>query len=517
MMTVNYRTILTFSVLTAGFLCRAQQAVTSIVTNSISASPLTYANVKGAGLRSSNGALSSSWDSTGTNFTVNFNQTTANITSVTQFMVSGHPRPIITWPLTSLVKVRRLANSYVNDTRDYFNYWALNATITPANNTTTGTFNLVAPEVGTAEAAFLTNNINSGYDNIFQNSINSLHANNIERVDFILPNSLKPTAQLDLDGAGALILDRGTGDPFKIAVILSLDGNNDPLTYGPLITVSASQFGGDLKAAPSSYTIMTHDPKYGAISRPSVQQSQNMRGVFISMSDMGVALNQRFYGYSLFGSDVTAAVPDWTTYPNNSDAGSQLDPANVLSLFKDANSPLPVPVRFDLDKLNNKPRLQYTFFNTDPANEVTIERSSDGIHYSAIGTSVIQMEGSYSYTDDEVLKGLIYYRLKFHQPNGSEGYSDVHIIRINEPGDIQVSPIPARDFINLSFPPSWRGNEVELILINTTGSAIKMKTVIVNGHISYSLSMINSGCYFLRVINRTNKQEIIKQVIKTSF
>jgi hypothetical protein len=126
------------------------------------------------------------------------------------------------------------------------------------------------------------------------------------------------------------------------------------------------------------------------------------------------------------------------------------------------------------------------------------------------------MEGTYSYIDDEVLKGLIYYRLKFHQPNGSGGYSEVHMVSINEPEDILVSPVPAADMVSLSFPPSWKGNEVDVILINTTGSPIKMKTVIANGPISYSLSRINAGCYFLRFINRATKQEIIKQVIKTS-
>src|SRR2546423_2696683 len=227
--------------------CLSQQQVTSMATSNSTAPATSYSGVKGAGLKNSGNGLASNWDSTGTSFTINYSTTASNITKVTQFMVSGHASPFLPISFSNaIIKVRRLANSYVTDTRNYFNFWANYSSTIPVKGATTGIFNIIPPEVTDVETSFLTNNINSGIDNIFQNNVNHLHANNIERVDFILLNGLTTFAQASLDGTGVLTIDRGTGDPFNIAVILSVDANNNPLTYGPLISVSASQFGGSL-------------------------------------------------------------------------------------------------------------------------------------------------------------------------------------------------------------------------------------------------------------------------------
>src|SRR5947209_20092156 len=87
----------------------AQQQVTSFVTSNSSGAFSSYSLVKGAGLRSGGGGLASSWDSTGTSFTVNYGGGAASVTTVTQFTVSGNASPFIPIYSTSAqLKVRPL-------------------------------------------------------------------------------------------------------------------------------------------------------------------------------------------------------------------------------------------------------------------------------------------------------------------------------------------------------------------------------------------------------------------------
>jgi hypothetical protein len=507
------RPIIFLTVIFACVCCSAQQQILSIVTSNSSATPVSYTGIKGAGLRNASNALSSNWDSTGTNFTINYCATAVNITSVTQFTVNGHPRPFITWPINATVKLRRLGNAYVNDTRNYYNFWSVASSL-PATGATSGTFNLLAPEITSPEAAFISNNINSGYDNIFQNTISSLHANNIERVDYILPGGLKPKVQLDVDGAGPVVFDRGAGDPFKIALILSLDNNGDPLTFGPLVSVNASQFGPDLKASPSNYCIVTHDPDFGSASRPSTTQTQNMRGVFMSLGDLGLAVNQYFYGYALFGTDVATAVTDWTTYPNNTNSGSQLDPVNVISIFKDVNSLLPVPLSFDLIKYNDKPVLQFTLYN-DPVNEtVAVERSLNGRDFEEIGQLSVMHTGQFRFTDAAPVAGTVYYRLRVIEINGTTGYSETLFLRLNERDQIQLSPNPVRDELNIRFPAGWQQKDITAVLFNATGARIQERRfTAITSVKKIQLGKIKTGTYFLQLRNEFTGQVQVKQIM----
>jgi hypothetical protein len=490
----------------------AQQKVTAIVTTNKAAAPVSYTGVKGAGLVGANGNLASNWDSTGTNFTVNFSQTTANITSITQFNVYNHPRAFITWPLNATVKLRRLANAYVNNTGNYYNFWSVSAS-GPSNNATTGTFNLLAPEVTAPESAFLSNNINSGYDNIFQNTIASLHANNIERVDYILPNGLVPRVQLDLDGAGAVIFDRGGGDPFNIALILSIDANGDPFTYGPMVQVQANQFGGNLKAGNSPYVILTHDPKFGVRSRPSTQQNQNMAGVFISLTDMGLSLNTRFYGYSIFPPDVTIPTANWNTYPTNSNNNSQLDPVNVISLFKDVNSLLPVPINFQLREVDHKAELKFTLYNEAANEKVAVERSGNGYDFEIIGEIKVSRAGNYSFTDQRSLSGITYYRIRLVEKSGNQGYSDIKLLRVSGAENFMVGPNPASDQLHLSLPPSWNGKEVQAELTTSNGTRCYQRRW-TSGASDEALPVqsLSAGIYYLRLTNLASGESVVKPI-----
>ena len=509
-MKINYIILLAF--LFAGISASSQRAITSITTTSSTDAPVTYNNIKGAGLMQGYGFMRSSWDSTSTNFTVNYNTGTNNVTSVTQLSVNGLPSVFISWPLNAFIRIRRNANAYVDDTRAYYNFWAKYSS-EPTGGDVSGTFNFNAPEVVAPENSLLSNNVNSGYDNIFQNSINNLHAGNIERVDFILPVGLKPVLY-DIANAGTVVFDRGVGDPFKVAAILSLDNNKDPLVYGPLVSVTAAQFGPNLDASSISYCIITHDPKYGNQSRPSAPDVQNLRGVFMTLGDLGIAANQRFYGFSIFGPDVATADPDWNNYPTNTDGGSMLDPVNVMTLFKETNSLLPIGLSFTLTKQNNKAFIKFPVYDIVNNQNVAIERSANGRDYEEIGREPISHMGDYYYTDEQPLPGTSFYRLKLVEKTGGGGYSEIKTIRMDSENSLQVSPNPAKDLITISVPSSWQLKQITASLFDAAGALVQQKEFYGN---QYRTKIFPQQSQYrnvlLNVTNIFNQESVVKQVI----
>ena len=454
------------------FYIQAQQPITSILTDNITNSQVSYSNVKGAGLRNTSGTLISSWDSTGS-YTVNFNApATANILRLKQFSVASFTSSVITMPTDATVKLRRLSNPDVGDARNYYNFWAQYSS-TPIPGALTGTFNFTAPEVLNPEDAFVLNNLITGYDNIFQNTIANPHFGNIERVDFIIFEGLQCTSDTDRLQSGIAVIDRGTGDPFKIAAITALDASNNPSCFGNLVSVTAANFGGNLLGASFNYGILINDVKYYSQSRPSTRSSQNIRGVYISLADLGMAVGQRFYGYALFGSDVTTANPDWTTYPNNTTSGTQLDPVNIMGLYKTPGSVLPLPIRFNASRTNKAARLDFTLYNEFNGDHLMIQHSVDKIQFRDLEKLYVQAAGNYTFTDQAPAAGINYYRLKMVDKSGMSSTSNIHMLRFEDNSGITIFPNPAVEQLNINFPVSWIREPVTAEIFSTTGQLIK--------------------------------------------
>jgi hypothetical protein len=495
-------------VLLLSCLSKAQSPITSIVTSSSTATVVSYSNYKGAGLRDASNALISNWDSLSSSYTVNFNApSAANILSLTQFSVPGIGTTILKMPVSAIVKLRRLANSDVGDARVYYNFWAAYSSM-PNPGDLNGTFNFTASEVLAPEDAFLTNNLLSGYDNIFQNTIASPHFGNIERVDFLIPAGLKPYSDSDRIQSGTVVIDRGIGDPFKIAVITAVNGSNDPIAYGPMISVTAANFGDTLLSSRINYGILINDVKYNAQSRPSTRQSQNLKGVFISLKDLGVAINQTFYGYSLFGNDVASANPDWTTYPNNSNAASQLDPVNVMGLFKTTHSVLSVPLRFTAVKKDDAASLRFTIYNKASSDHVVIERSTDGKNFEQIGSVATDASGEYIFPDPSPSNGNNFYRLQLADRDGSKGYSEIRMLQFEKSRQVHIFPNPATDVAHIQFPENWTQKNIMVQLYNYAGEMVQENSFVHTSSVqTISVKNLARGIYQMRLIN--SKEDLI--------
>jgi hypothetical protein len=193
----------------------------------------------------------------------------------------------------------------------------------------------LAPERQVPERSlYQANLLNIGYDNVLLNS--GTNASNIERIDAIYGSGM-----LTSTPANAIIpvMDRGANGEFKIAMITSLDANGEPNGYGDLVTVNQGDFGPGVVTF--SLSILFLQQSLGEDPIPTGSSTQNLGGVGISFTDLGISPNQIVYGYSLFGLDVDDNIHDLTdisTFPSNSNnSGLDMAAGAVSAASSDGN------------------------------------------------------------------------------------------------------------------------------------------------------------------------------------
>jgi Secretion system C-terminal sorting domain/Galactose oxidase, central domain len=152
----------------------------------------------------------------------------------------------------------------------------------------------------------------------------------------------------------------------------------------------------------------------------------------------------------------------------------------------------------------------------------TIERSSEGIHFTAIGnvnSSGISTRNSYRF-DDYNIHGLssdkIFYRLKMTDKDGKYKYSRVILFHLDQTtGSLGLFPNPSTHSISLSFENNKKGN-VQVNVTDSRGAIIQSLTEnIAAGKTSLimDISTLSSGTYFISVIHEDGilQQKFVKQ------
>lgn len=481
---------------------QAQSPITSIGISNSNVPVLTESNIKGAGYSFS------VWKDSGS-FTINYGSSAANdINSITTFTTGGNTYIPITAPSAQL-KVRRAPNATINNQRAFMTSWKKCSSY-PPNGSISGTFNIESPKVGTMEEAMATNSINFGYDNVFNNLATSPHYGNVERLDYIVPAGFVATNSPNK--AGFAVFDRGVGDDFKIAAITSVDASGNPTGYKVLRTVLIANFSSTgLLMSNFEYVIFVSDPDVaGGESRPSTRGSQNIKGVYISMQDLGIAIDERIYGYSLFGSDVDPALghilTDPSTFPTNSNFGGGLDPLNVFTMFE--SGIIILPVKLDAfsgiyKKSTKTVDLKWNTSSEQGLKLFNVEKSNNGEDWESltqINASGNIQGSNYFYTDYALQNDpRLYYRLKMTNDDASFQYSDIVIFRQPQPNDITIAISKNSMFIKTEI------NVKEARLFDMKGNLVMTKKVKGrNANIEILLNSIPSGVYVALLIDQNN-------------
>ncbi len=149
-----------------------------------------------------------------------------------------------------------------------------------------------------------------------------------------------------------------------------------------------------------------------------------------------------------------------------------------------------------------------------------IERSEDGKTFYTIG----RKEGagnsstvtSYSYTDTQPLEGIVYYRLRQQDEDGTESHSK--IIAVNRSltkNTLTVFPNPAQADITILVSSGELTGIVTARLYNVLGQEVLVKSVpaetLASG-LTVDVADLAKGTYTLKVIGSSN--EWVEQLIK---
>jgi hypothetical protein len=127
-------------------------------------------------------------------------------------------------------------------------------------------------------------------------------------------------------------------------------------------------------------------------------------------------------------------------------------------------------------------------------------------------------DASYSYSENlkGIAAGLVYYRLKMVDNDGSFKYSYIRILKINAKKDglaVSAYPNPVVSELRITIPAQWQDQQVVYDMFSTTGKMVK-RFITNKASQTETLQMadMNAGTYVIRLSsgNETAVQQIIK-------
>ena len=299
-------------------------------------------------------------------------------------------------------------------------------------------------------SSFLNNNvINQGTDNLFTNSNNGDgNNNNIERMDVLFTAGLVTSYTSEV---GFILCERGNNnahDGFRIAAITGVDLNNDPVSFGVVKTCTAGNGANNGSWGHPSLAngnrqiaayVLRKDETENRL-RVSSNVNQEIGAVYFSLADLGIAPGQRIYGYSLLGPDGTANpssdqimnLANTSVYPTGTTEaqGGGLDLIAINTYFMTGQALAENTIRgFAVQEINGQVLLNWQINTPDDCQQLTIERSADGIHFGTIA----ELKPETDQFTDQPDGRFIYYRLKLETKNKQVIYSPVQLLALKSP------------------------------------------------------------------------------------
>lgn len=161
---------------------------------------------------------------------------------------------------------------------------------------------------------------------------------------------------------------------------------------------------------------------------------------------------------------------------------------------------LPVTwISFNAKAINNKVLLDWKTAHETNTGHFDVERSSDGVHFSKIGTIEASrnssIESDYSFTDEQPLNGISYYRLKQVDIDVHYTYSIVISVKLNAQLSVRIIENPIRQSVHLQI--SGIGQKgLQISLVDALGKRYRVISA-VYGSQQINVSNLAAGIYYL--------------------
>lgn len=144
--------------------------------------------------------------------------------------------------------------------------------------------------------------------------------------------------------------------------------------------------------------------------------------------------------------------------------------------------------------------LNWVVNNENSLRKYEIERSSNGVAFSNIGSVDAKNMNTYEYTDRSLLKGVLYYRLKMVNQDASFKYSFIIKVQYTKETEVMVYPNPVTSALLM------KGLEKSgtIKIVNTLGQTVLSQRVNSNS-LTIDVSSLKDGIYFIQISGENGK------------
>ena len=310
-------------------------------------------------------------------------------------------------------------------------------------------------------------------------------------------------------GANATLFPIGTSATSYTPVLLSNSSTADAISAG-VNNVFSTPLANPLSAVGKQWNIIPTSVSGDVVNASFGWGTADQGTTFLPT---GSLLTAQYNGSAWVGTATTI----------DSGAGTLASPymASVTGLttfgnFAIANaSALPLKlVSFNAAYANKHVKIGWATSNEISLSSFAIERSIDGKSFTSIGTMKaknIAGSSNYSFVDANVDAGVVYYRLKSINTNGTYAYSNTVSVRIAKLG-LSIYPNPVTSAVTVSYDKV--GANAVLKVYSVDGKQLMVKPLVQNATQSaVDLSGLAKGSYLLTITNgsETQRATIIKQ------
>lgn len=191
--------------------------------------------------------------------------------------------------------------------------------------------------------------------------------------------------------------------------------------------------------------------------------------------------------------------------------------ANSHFALSPNNADMPVTLTdFHVTSLENVVKLNWSTSSEEKSDKFEIERSTNpAIGFEQIGTKPSQNEpngASYSFTDQTIPRGgILYYRLKIVDFDGSFEYSNIKSIATSEIQNSFIYPNPALHQVRINT-----SNLTDVVFVSVhdlTGRQL-LKREGSESQKDINVSSLSSGLYFAKVVDKHGQTHLLKFVVQ---
>ncbi len=181
---------------------------------------------------------------------------------------------------------------------------------------------------------------------------------------------------------------------------------------------------------------------------------------------------------------------------------------NLGSILKTAAS-----VDLSVQKLNSKAQLNWVLNNIASAKEITVERSANGRTFTTLATMPALIN---NYTDDQLLPGTNYYRIKMTDANGKIAYSAIAAIINSDAGFDIVNLLPnivsADMQLNIAAAKKTKLNIAITDMAGHTVTTLNYNLAAGSNLFDINVAKLASGMYYLTAVTAEGEIKTVKFV-----